>query len=1613
MNSRQELLQELIEHAHQKLPKKQAELITKLIPYYYASVSVDDLRERNIVDLFGALLSFWEIIQEREPDAIHLSIFNPNFEQHGWQSTHTVIALSCKDRPFLVDSIQNELIKRHITTHIIFHAGSVNIKRDEKHHIVDINPIGKKVPHADAEAIIFIEIDRQTDSAILDDLYHSLLHILQDVCAAVDDWPKMAEKMRTVIQQLKKHPPAIDADELSESIAFLEWVLNEHFIILGYREYQLEAENGSKTLNVVPHTGLGVLYERAGEKISKHFSDMPPEAQAVALSAHLLIIAKSNLISTVHRAVNIDVIGIKIFDKSMQVIGEHRFVGLYTSSAYNSNSETIPLLRAKVQQVLIDSQLSTKGHAGKALRNVIETLPRDDLFQANQEELLNLSMGILHLQERRRIRLFVRRDIYGRFLSCLVFIPKDQYDTDIRVRMQHILQEMLQADSVEFVNTFLGESILARVHFIAKLDATKMADIDVKDIEQHLAEAACPWEDKLRDDLVELYGEEQGNVLAQSYAKAFPAGYREQFSTRTAVFDIQHIESLTTCEQLSMTFFRYMADKEGILRFKLFHLGHSIPLSDAIPILENMGLRVLGEQPHKISRDQKDEAWINDFSMVYQGNNPHLDVDAVRQLFQDAFANIWFGHVENDGFNCLILDASLNYHEVSVLRAYAKYLKQAGFTFSQNYIEDTLAKYPEITHQLIALFYAKFNPETEGNRASETDEIHAKILTSLDEVTNLDEDKILRRYVDLINATVRTNYFQKQADGNPKPYIAFKFDPTLIPELPLPRPMFEVWVYAPYVEGIHLRSSKVARGGLRWSDRQEDFRTEVLGLMKAQKVKNAVIVPSGAKGGFVPKALPQTDNRDVLMQEVIRSYKTFIQGLLDLTDNLVAGEIVPPSQLIRYDEDDPYLVVAADKGTATFSDYANQVAEEYGFWLGDAFASGGATGYDHKKMAITARGAWESTKRHFRELGRNCQTEDFSVVGIGDLAGDVFGNGMLMSQHIKLVAAFNHQHIFLDPNPDPKQSFQERERIFKLPRSSWEDYDSKLLSPGGGIFKRSLKSIHLSTEVQALLGINEDRMEPNELIRHILKAEVDLLWNGGIGTFVKSSHEFNEQVGDKANNAIRINGDELRSKIVVEGGNLGFTQLGRIEYALNGGLIFTDFIDNSGGVDCSDHEVNLKILLNGIVADGDMTIKQRNQLLVEMTDNVAALVLKNNYWQTQAINMALRQAVKNHDLFVRFIYSLESQGKLDRNIEYLPDDKELLERKVQARGLTAPEMAVLLSYSKMALKEAILESDVPEDHYLCRIISTAFPDIIREKYHDAMEQHSLRRDIIATQLSNVIINKMGVTYVLRMQEETGTSIGAIVRGYAIAHEIFSVGHTWQAIEALDYQVGTEVQQKMMLGMSRLIRRGTRWLLRNHRDLSDIQCIINLYQDGINRLREALPDLVAGTAKEIYDSNINYLTSSGVPEKLAVEVAVTDVLVAGLDIMSAAKEHQLEPELYAYSYFELGSKLELAWLRTVIVALPEENHWDALAKAALRDDVDREQRQLTVNYVKAKVETPDLDIDAWLASYPLQISRWQSVLLEIRGSGSAEFVKFAVIVRELIALTETTKVKVAA
>ena len=1057
-----------------------------------------------------------------------------------------------------------------------------------------------------------------------------------------------------------------------------------------------------------------------------------------------------------------------------------------------------------------------------------------------------------------------------------------------------------------------------------------------------------------------------------------------------------------------MNFYKALDEPPENFRLKIYRHDETIPLSEVLPIIERLGMRAISERPYALKFEGGKETWINDFTLQYT-HKDNFDIDAIKDLFQNAFASVWFSQAENDGFNQLVLAAGLDWRQVSVLRTYAKYFKQIGFTFSQEYIETALNNNAQIAGQLVKLFEIRFNPETAGNRDVDFTSLISEILAALDDVANLDEDKIIRHYVQAISSSLRTNYYQRDNHGDLKNYLSIKFSSKDIPGVPKPYPMFEIFVCSPKFEAVHLRCGKVARGGLRWSDRKEDFRTEILGLMKAQQVKNAVIVPSGAKGGFVPKQLPMNGTREEILAEGISCYQLFIRGLLDLTDNYKEGKIIKPANVICYDEDDPYLVVAADKGTATFSDIANAISLEYGFWLGDAFASGGSVGYDHKKMGITARGAWESVKCHFYEMGRDPQTSDFTVVGIGDMAGDVFGNGMLRSRHIKLLAAFNHLHIFIDPDPDPETSFEERERLFNLPRSSWSDYDKKLISRGGGVFNRSAKSISVSKEMKEVFAIRQSSIEPNELIRMILRAKVDLLWSAGIGTFVKAQDESHADVGDRSNDAIRINGKQLRCKVVGEGGNLGLTQLARIEYSVHGGRIYTDFIDNSGGVNCSDKEVNIKILLNSAVAAGDLTEKQRNELLVEMTDAVAKLVLRDNFAQPRAINAAASQSARLIDLHGRYINELERLGKLDRSLEFLPDDKTMMDRKLQGQGLSRPNLAVLLCYSKTILKEDILNSNVPEDPFFKEILINSFPSPLRERFKKQMQNHPLRREIIATRLSNIIINEMGFTFIYRQQDETGAPVSAIVRAYMIARAVLNLETIWQEIDALGTTITAEKQIELTMLYLRLLRRITRWFLRSQRMRLDVTKAVKLYSPGMQELKKVLPMKLSGGYQAQFESHVNEYLALNIPPYLAHELALTRALFAAMDIIEVSHLVDLDVAKVAEVYFEMGEFLDLPWIRTQVIIHPADNHWESLSREALRDDLDWQQRQLTAGIIHFGDKTKDYKkvIETWSKSYAALIERWQQVLVDLRASSAFSYTMFFVAIRELLDLTQTT------
>ena len=1284
-------------------------------------------------------------------------------------------------------------------------------------------------------------------------------------------------------------------------------------------------------------------------------------------------------------------------------------MGLYTSAVYAESVWNIPFIRRKVAEIKQRSGFDSSAHLGKELAQVLEVLPRDDLFQTPVDELFNTTMAIVQIQERNKIRVFLRRDPYGRFCYCLAYVPRDVYSTETRMKIQQVLMERLQATDCEFW-TFFSESVLARVQFILKVDPKNRVQIDPLRLEKEVIQACRSWKDDYTSLIVESLGEAQGTEVLSEFPGGFPAGYRERFAPHSAVVDMQHLLSLNNERQLVMSFYQPLTQGEQQLHCKLYHADTPLPLSDVLPILENLGLRVLGEFPYKLRRADGREFWIHDFAFTY-AEGLDVDIQQLNDTLQGAFVNIVGGAAENDGFNRLVLMAAMPWRDVALLRAYARYLKQIRLGFDLSYIASTLVNHADIAKELVRLFKTRFylaRKLTADDLEDKQQKLEQAILAALDNVAVLNEDRILRRYLDLIKATLRTNFYQTDASGAAKSYFSFKLNPRAIPDIPRPTPKFEIFVFSPRVEGVHLRFGDVARGGLRWSDREEDFRTEVLGLVKAQQVKNAVIVPMGAKGGFIPRRMPVGGSRDDVLAEGIACYRIFISGLLDITDNLKDGAVVPPQNVVRHDGDDPYLVVAADKGTATFSDIANGIAAEYGFWLDDAFASGGSAGYDHKGMGITAKGGWVSVQRHFRERGIDVQKDNVTVIGIGDMAGDVFGNGLLLSQSLQLVAAFNHMHIFIDPNPDAAKSFVERQRLFDLPRSSWADYDAKLISAGGGIFLRSAKSIAISPQMKERFDISADKLAPNELLNALLKAPVDLLWNGGIGTYVKSSKESHADVGDKANDLLRVDGRELRAKVVGEGGNLGMTQLGRVEYGLNGGKSNTDFIDNAGGVDCSDHEVNIKILLGEIVGAGDMTGKQRNKLLVEMTDAVGGLVLGNNYKQTQALSLAERRARERVGEYKRLMSALEAAGKLDRALEFLPTDDELNERAANGLGLTRPELSVLISYSKLDLKESLLKSLVPDDEYLAREMETAFPPLLAKKFGEPMRRHRLKREIVSTQIANDLVNHMGITFVQRLKESTGMSAANVAGAYVIVRDLFRLPHWWKQIEALDYQVPAELQLQLMDELMRLGRRATRWFLRSRRNELDAARDVAHFAPRIEALVGRLDELLEGPAREQWLARFQGYVEAGVPEELARVVAGTSHLYTLLPIIEASDVTGQEPARVAAAYFAIGGSLELSWYLQQITSLPVENNWQALAREAFRDDLDWQQRAITVSVLQMAEGPADIEerVGVWLDQHRRLVERWKVMLGELRAATNTDYAMYAVANRELMDLAQS-------
>ena len=1610
--------------------------LEEFLTRYYQHVATEDLLAREPADLLGAALDHRDLAQRRPVGTSNLSVSNPSVESQGWASGHTIVQIVTDDMPFLVDSVTQALSLQGRGVYLVVHP-ILTVRRDA---LGDLQEVQMRDPAAAAgdstsqfgvvaESWMHLEIDRVGPERDREQIVDALRQVLGNVRDAVEDWPKMREHCKAIAAQLHDDPPVgIPEHEASTAVRFLRWLSANHFTFLGYREYVLEHQAGDDYLNAVPGTGLGILrYDRPEARgNSEAFARLSALTQAKARERELLIITKANSRATVHRAVYLDYIGLKTFDDKGNVVGERRFLGLFASSAYTESILNIPILRERAQQVLETTGFTLDSHSGKDLLEVMESYPRDELFQIDPDELLQTATAVLHVQERRKTKVFLRGDVYGRFVSCLVYLPRDRYNTTVRLKMEAILRRAFSAESVDFT-TRVSESTMARLHFVVRVArGERVRDLNPAEeaaLGRELAEATRTWDEDVVEAARAEEGEESGARLIGLYGKAFPEAYKEDFHPRVAVADIRRMEALRGPEDIELFLYQEPGAPPEERRFKL-HTRSALSLTQILPLFTHLGVEATDERPYEITRSDGAAVFVYDFGLRTrrpQDWGTGAQREARRTLFQDAVRAVWSGQAESDGFNALVLEAGLTWRQVVILRAVAKYLRQGQSTFSQDYVESALVGNAAIARMLVELFQTRFDPSRYGGEASDEraaaqDTIVTGIKDALDQVKSLDQDRIVREFLGVILAGLRTNFYQRDDSGAGsgetasavsvfKPYVSIKLDPKKVPALPAPRPMFEIWVYGPRVEGVHLRFGKVARGGLRWSDRREDFRTEVLGLVKAQMVKNAVIVPTGSKGGFYAKQLPDPlADRDAWLAEGIAAYRLFISGLLDLTDNRVAGQAVPPQDVVRHDPPDTYLVVAADKGTATFSDIANAKAQEYGFWLDDAFASGGSAGYDHKAMGITAKGAWESVKRHFRELGLDTQKEAFTVVGVGDMSGDVFGNGMLLSQHLRLVAAFDHRNIFLDPTPDAASSYAERQRLFVLPRSSWADYDTALISAGGGIYDRAAKSVPVSAQAAKVLGLPEGTaaMTPAELIHAILLAPVDLLWNGGIGTYVKAASESNAEIGDRANDSIRVDGGQLRVKVVGEGGNLGLSQLGRIEAARHGVRINTDAIDNSAGVDCSDHEVNIKILLTGLTKDGDLTLKQRNALLQSMTDEVSELVLSDNYEQNVLLLNAKAQEYSMLPVHQRLIHWLEDRGDLDRALEFLPSDAEIGRRRDDHKGLTSPEFSVLVAYAKLALKEDLLPTGLPDDPWFQQTLVDYFPTPIRERFAEELRTHPLRREIVTNAVVNSMVNRGGITFAFRAGDETGATPEQIARAFVVSREVFGLSSFVEDVEGLDNVVPTSVQTALYLEFRRLLDRAVRWFITARPSIIDVAAEVARFAPSVAAFAPRAKELLGPRETAGLERRVGQLEKLGAPGDLAWRAATLLNAFMMLDIVELAEDLDRPVQEVVGVYFHASDRFGIDDMLTRVSKLPRDDRWDALARGAMRDDL----YAVLGTLVKAVLETTPADqdpaerFDAWAQANGDALQRARTTLAGIERLDNAGISALSVALRTL-------------
>ena len=1583
----------------------------RLATQFYRHVDPGDLAGRDPETIVGCVTHTISVARQRTPGDAIVRAVNPTVGDLGWSCGRTIVNVITDDMPFLVDSTTAELTRMGLGIHLVVHP-IVAVTRDESGRLLRADPPDQGanaeplLPPEDAvgglESWMHIEIDWQADPAVLAKIEANVARVLDDVRRAVRDWPRMVAEARSLAAGLIADPPrGIDVEQLHEAIDLLNWLAADHFTFLGYRKYRLEGSSTSpEDLALVEEagSGLGLLHSDRPESVS--FAELPPAVRQRALEPKLLIVTKANSRSTVHRPVYLDYVGVKVFDRLGRVAGEHRFIGLLSASAYTQSVEAIPVADRKVRRVREALGFSRGSHGGRDLMQFLETYPRDELFSTDVDELTAMAEQVLNLKERRATRLFVRRDQYERFISCLVYLPRDRYNTSVRLAIQKVLTDAVGGASVDHTAR-VTESVLARLHIVVRMPrGQSVPEFDVDAVEAQIAEAVKSWDDHLSQALVEATSEVKAYAILTRFPDGFPEAYKAAASPAEAVADLGELEQLSEQEPIRVS---VQPPGEGSgaqanARLKLYSFS-DISLAEVLPVLAGMGVEVVTEQPFRLSRNDDrgmaGGAFIFDFGLRATGSGR---LGEVRRMWQETFLAAWDGRAEVDGLNALVAEAGLDWRRISVIRAYSRYLRQTGTTFSQAYIESALLANPRIAALLTQLFHARFDPDLVGDRREIADDLRTQITRALDDVASLDHDRILRSFLELIRATIRTNHFQPD-----RPALAMKLQPVHIRDLPEPRPMFEIWVCSPRVEGVHLRFGAVARGGLRWSDRREDFRTEILGLVKAQAVKNAVIVPVGAKGGFYAKRLPDPAvDREAWLAEGVASYREFIGSLLDITDNLEGSEVVPPARVVRHDGDDPYLVVAADKGTATFSDIANGVAAQYGFWLGDAFASGGSVGYDHKAMGITARGAWESVKAHFRVLGRDIDQHPFTAVGIGDMSGDVFGNGMLLSRNLELVAAFDHRHVFLDPDPDPAASFAERARLFALPRSSWADYGPELISAGGGVHPRSAKSIPVTPQVAEALGIDGGvtSMTPNEMLRAILSAPVDLLWNGGIGTYVKATSEANADVGDRANDGIRVNASALRVRVIGEGGNLGLTQRGRIEAARAGIAVNTDAIDNSAGVDTSDHEVNIKILLDRVARAGALAVAEREPLLHSMTDEVARLVLQDNIDQNTLLTFETYLGAAMVPALRRLIRGLESTAGLDRRLEAIPSDPELATLASDGQGLSSPELAVLVAYTKLDLKDELLGTTVPDEPFAAPWLYDYFPDVLAERYRTHIDEHPLRRQIIVTGLVNELVNRGGVTYAMRAAEETGAGVAEIARAFAVTFGVFDLRTLWRWIDAEEGAAPAAALNALRVEVQRLLDRSTRWLLQTRGGPLDVAGEIERFRATVDRLAGGVPGMLVGVERERLDGRVADFVGLGAPPALAAEVAALLDVFSLLDVVEISSRAQEDPGAICRLYFAISERYEVDRFLGRITKLPRSDRWATLARSALRSDLYGALAALTAKVARATPDggDPADRVRVWEERNAEGLARARATLAEIGAQESFDLATLSVALR---------------